>query len=211
MNKELLAESLKQCPIIAILRGITPDEVVDVCRALADNGISLIEITMNSPDAPESIQRAADYFADSSIGIGAGTVLSQKQVTMVAEAKAGYVISPDYNPEVIQRTKELGLLSIPGVFTPTEALTALRHGADFLKLFPAGHLAPEYIKDLKAVVPADFIAVGGVGVNNIQAYMRYSVGVGIGSAIYKAGCSPCDVAMRSQRLIQIITQQNPNL
>ena len=202
MNKERLAESLKKCPIIAILRGITPAEVVDVCRALVDNGIGLIEITMNSPDAPESIQRAVDYFADSSMGIGAGTVLSQKQVDMVAEAKAGYVISPDCNPEVIQRTKKLGLLSIPGVFTSTEALTALRHGADFLKLFPAGHLAPGYIKDLKAVVSADFIAVGGVGADNLKSYLQYAVGAGIGSAIYKAGRTADEAAAAAKRLTQ---------
>jgi 2-dehydro-3-deoxyphosphogalactonate aldolase len=201
MNKDQMSAAMKKCPVVAILRGITPDEVVEVCQALADGGIGLIEITMNSPEALKSIKLAADYFADSAVGIGAGTVLTPQDVEGVAAAGGEYIISPDCNPEVIKRTKELGLLSLPGIFTATEAFTALRSGADFLKVFPVGRLSPEYIKDLQAVVPADFIAVGGVGPENIGAYLKYAVGAGIGSAVYKAGSSPAEAKAAAERLI----------
>jgi 2-dehydro-3-deoxyphosphogalactonate aldolase len=201
MNKLQMSQALEQCPVVAILRGITPDSVVETCQALADGGISLIEITMNSPDALKSIKLAVEHFAGSKVNIGAGTVLSVQEVDAVAGAGGQYIISPNCNPEVIKRTKELGLLSLPGIFTPSEAFTALQSGADFLKLFPAGRLAPEYIKDLKAVVPADFIAVGGVGVGNIKDYLQYAVGAGIGSAVYKAGWSIEQITMAAKRLI----------
>jgi len=204
MNKPQMQQALAACPVVAILRGVTPAEAVDVCQAIADAGISLIEITMNSPEALASVKRVADHFAESAIGVGAGTVLTPEDVEGVAAAGGEYIISPDCNPEVIRRTKQLGLLSLPGVFTATEAFTALRNGADFLKLFPAGRMAPEYIKDLKAVVPADVIAVGGVGPDNIQDYLQYAVGAGIGSAVYKAGRSPEDAAAAAKRLIQAL-------
>ncbi len=197
-----MSEAIKKCPVVAILRGITPDEVIGVCDALAERGIGLIEITMNSPEALKSIKLAADHFKNSSVGIGAGTVLSPKDVEAVAEAGGEYIISPNSDPAVIRMTKELGLLSLPGVFTPSEAFLALQCGADFLKLFPAGRLAPEYIKDLKAVVPADFIAVGGVGAGNIKEYLQYAVGAGIGSAVYKAGWSAEEVKTAAVRLIE---------
>ncbi len=196
-----MSQALEQCPVVAILRGITPDSVVETCQALADGGISLIEITMNSPEALKSIKLAVEHFAGSPVNIGAGTVLSSQEVDAVAGAGGQYIISPNCNPEVIKRTKKLGLLSLPGIFTPSEAFTALQSGADFLKLFPAGRLAPEYIKDLKAVVPADFIAVGGVGAGNIKDYLQYAVGAGIGSAVYKAGWSIDQITAAAKRLI----------
>ena len=197
-----MSQALEQCPVIAILRGVTPDNAVEICQALAAGGISLIEITMNSPEALKSIKLAVEHFAGSPVNIGAGTVLSPHEVDAVAGAGGQYIISPNCNPEVIKRTKELGLLSLPGIFTPSEAFTALQSGADFLKLFPAGRLAPEYIKDLKAVVPADFIAVGGVGADNIKDYLQYTVGAGIGSAVYKAGWSIEQITVAAKRLIE---------
>ncbi len=201
MNKHQMKAALKQCPVIAILRGITPGEAVPVCQALADAGVGLIEITMNSPEALTSIKLAAAHFAGLPVGIGAGTVLTAQDVEAVAAAGGEYIISPDCNPEVVKRTKELGLLSLPGVFTATEAFTALRSGADFLKVFPVGRLSPEYIKDLQAVVPADFIAVGGVGPENIRDYLKCAVGAGIGSAVYKAGRGPAEAKAAAQALI----------
>lgn len=202
MNKEQMSEAIKKCPVVAILRGIILDEVIGVCDALVDSGIGLIEITMNSPEALKSIKLASDHFKGSNVGIGAGTVLSVKQVEAVADAGGEYIISPNCEPAVIRMTKELGLLSLPGVFTPSEALLALQCGADFLKLFPAGRLSPEYIKDLKAVVPADFIAVGGVGADNIKEYLQYAVGAGIGSAVYKSGWTVEEIRTAAARLIQ---------
>jgi 2-dehydro-3-deoxyphosphogalactonate aldolase len=201
MTREEMLSLLKTCPIVVILRGITPDEVIDVCQALADKGIKFAEITMNSPEAVKSIKMAAEHFDSGQIYIGAGTVLTPEQVEDIAAAGGQYIISPNCNPAVIRRTKELGLLSCPGVFTPSEAFAALEAGADVLKLFPAGRMAPEYIKDLKAVVPADFIATGAVGADNIKDYLKLAIGVGIGSAIYKSGMSSRDVAQAAE-LIQ---------
>ncbi len=194
MTKQEMLISLKLCPIVAILRGITPKEVTDVCQALADSGVKFAEITMNSPDAAKSIRIATEHFDSNQICIGAGTVLTPEQVETVSDAGGQYIISPNCNPAVIRRAKELGLLSCPGVFTPSEAFTALDAGADLLKLFPAGRMVPEYIKDLKAVVPADFIATGAVGADNIKEYLKFAAGVGIGSAIYKPGMTSEDVA-----------------
>lgn len=202
MTRQEMLDLLKSCPIVAILRGIRPEEVIDVCQALADNGIKFAEITMNSPEAVKSIKLAAEHFDSDQICIGAGTVLTPEHVEAVASAGGQYIISPNCNPAVIRRTKELGLLSCPGVFTPSEAFTALDAGADVLKLFPAGRMAPEYIKDLKAVVPAGFIATGAVSADNIKDYLKLAVGVGIGSAIYKPGMSSQEVA-QAAKLIQL--------
>jgi len=202
MTKQEMLNLLNSCPVVAILRGITPSEVIDVCQALADNGIKFAEITMNSPEAVKSIKLAAERFAPDEICIGAGTVLTPEHVDSVAAAGGQYIISPNCNPAVIRRTKELGLLSCPGVFTPTEAFTALEAGADVLKLFPAGRLAPEYIKDLKAVVPAEFVATGAVNVDNIKDYLKLAIGVGIGSALYKPRMSSEEVA-QAAGLIQL--------
>ena len=145
----------KECPVVAILRGITPPEMLQVCEVLYDAGIRLLEVPLNSPDACASIKLAADkYHADGKMLIGAGTVLSVEDVRNVAAAGGKFIISPDTNSEVIAETTRLGLISIPGFFTPTEAFAALRAGADYLKLFPAGVNGTGYIKDIKAVIKA---------------------------------------------------------
>ena len=141
-------QQCERCPVVAILRGITPDEITDVCETLREAGIRLLEVPLNSPDALESIRRAArEYHAGTELLIGAGTVLTPAAVREVAEAGGRFIISPDTNPEVIRETKRLGLVSMPGFFTATEAFAALRAGADCLKLFPAGALGPGYVKD----------------------------------------------------------------
>lgn len=200
MNKDKMLNLLKSCPIVAILRAVTTTEIIEVCQALADNGIKFAEITMNSPEAVKSISLAAEHFSSDEICIGAGTVLTPEHVEAVAAAGGQYIISPNCKPEVIRRTKELGLLSCPGIFTPSEAFRALEAGADILKLFPAGRLVPEYIKDLKAVVPAEFIATGAVNADNIKAYLKFAVGAGIGSALYKPGMTYQDIAQAAELL-----------
>ncbi len=204
MNRNEMSAKLKDCPIVAILRGIHPEEAVEICQALADGGIKLIEITMNSPRAIESIKLVVNHFKNRDVEIGAGTVLTSDEVKAVSDAGGKYIISPNCNPVVIQKTKELGLLSLPGVFTVSEAFTALDAGADFLKLFPAGRLAPEYIKDIKAVVPADFLAVGGISAENINDYLQYTAGAGIGSALYKDGFSMEKIKDNTQKLLELI-------
>lgn len=180
--------------MVAILRGITPEEMLPVCEALRTAGIRLLEVPLNSPDALESIRRAAaKYHAAGELLAGAGTVLTAQNVRDVAAAGGRFIISPDANPEVIRETKRLGLVSIPGFFTATEAFTALRAGADYLKLFPAGKLGPGYVKDLKAVIKAPILAVGGVDTDNIAAFLDVCAGVGIGSALYKPGKTPAEI------------------
>lgn len=184
----------KECPVVAILRGITPEEMLSVCEVLYSAGIRLLEVPLNSPDACASIKLAADkYHADGSMLIGAGTVLTVEDVRLVAAAGGKFIISPDTNSEVIAETKRLGLISIPGFFTPTEAFAALRAGADYLKLFPAGVNGVGYIKDIKAVIKAPILAVGGVNAGNIPEFLTLCAGVGIGSALYKPGKSLEDI------------------
>ena len=186
-------EQARRCPVVAILRGITP-EMLPVCEALRTAGIRLLEVPLNSPDALESIRHAAaKYHAAGELLAGAGTVLTAQNVRDVAAAGGRFIISPDANPEVIRETKRLGLVSIPGFFTATEAFTALRAGADYLKLFPAGKLGPGYVKDLKAVIKAPILAVGGVDTDNIAAFLDVCAGVGIGSALYKPGKTPAEI------------------
>ena len=187
-------EQARRCPVVAILRGITPDEMLPVCEALRTAGIRLLEVPLNSPDALESIRHAAaKYHAAGELLAGAGTVLTAQNVRDVAAAGGRFIISPDANPEVIRETKRLGLVSIPGFFTATEAFTALHAGADYLKLFPAGKLGPGYVKDLKAVIKAPILAVGGVDTDNIAAFLDVCAGVGIGSALYKPGKTPAEI------------------
>ncbi len=187
-------EQARRCPVVAILRGITPEEMLPVCEALRTAGIRLLEVPLNSPDALESIRHAAaKYHAAGELLAGAGTVLTAQNVRDVVAAGGRFIISPDANPEVIRETKRLGLVSIPGFFTATEAFTALRAGADYLKLFPAGKLGPGYVKDLKAVIKAPILAVGGVDTDNIAAFLDVCAGVGIGSALYKPGKTPAEI------------------
>ena len=187
-------EQARRCPVVAILRGITPEEMLPVCEALRTAGIRLLEVPLNSPDALESIRRAAAKYHAAAVQLpGAGTVLTAQNVRDVAAAGGRFIISPDANPEVIRETRRLGLVSIPGFFTATEAFTALRAGADYLKLFPAGKLGPGYVKDLKAVIKAPILAVGGVDAENIAAFLNVCAGVGIGSALYKPGKTPAEI------------------
>ena len=187
MNTELFQKFVKANPVIAILRGVTPDEVVEVCGVLHDAGINLVEIPLNSPDAIESIRRAAETYHDGRMFIGAGTVLTVDDVRQVADAGGKYIISPNSNPEVIRVTKVERLVSIPGFLTPTEAFSALAAGADYLKLFPAATMGLTYVKDLKAVIKSPIMAVGGIGPDNVADYLKCCAGVGIGSSLYKSG------------------------
>ncbi len=176
---------LKECPLIAILRGITPEEVPAVCDVLFENGIRLLEIPLNSPDALKSIAIASKHVKDRQIA-GAGTVLTPEDVIAVHDAGGEFIISPNTDAEVIRETKRLGMISMPGFFTASEAFVAIKAGADYLKLFPA-ILGPGYVKDLKAVVKKPIFAVGGVNAGNIPDFMKVCAGVGIGSALYKPG------------------------
>lgn len=198
----------KECPVVAILRGITPSEMLSVCEVLYESGIRLLEVPLNSPDACASIKLAADkYHTDGTMLIGAGTVLTAEDVRNVAAAGGKFIISPDTNSEVICETKRLGLVSIPGFFTPTEAFAALRAGADYLKLFPAGVNGTGYIKDIKAVIKAPILAVGGVNAGNIPEFLTLCAGVGIGSALYKPGKTLEDIRATAIEMVKAAGKQ----
>jgi len=189
--------------LIAILRGITPPETVAVCEALVDAGITMIEVPLNSPDALTSIAMASNALADRA-AIGAGTVLSKKQVWAVADAGGTFIVSPDTNKSVIEETVRIQLLSYPGVFTPSDAFRAIKAGATGLKFFPAEVLGPKGIKAMKAVLPPELplYAVGGANPDNFGEYFAAGcAGFGLGTYIYKPGMSADDVAERARTAV----------
>lgn len=190
-------------PIIAILRGITPPEAVDVASALIEAGVTRIEVPLNSPDAFVSIEAMLRAHGENGL-IGAGTVLTTDDVARLAGIGARLVVSPDCNPEVIAATKAAGMLSYPGVFTATECFAALRAGADGLKIFPASIMGPSGITALKAVLPkgCPVYAVGGAGVDNLGEWLRAgATGFGIGTALYRPGDSVDAVQAKAEALV----------
>lgn len=197
--------------IIAILRGITPPETLEVCDALVLAGITMIEVPLNSPEALRSIEDAAKVLEGRAL-IGAGTVLSRADVDAVADAGGQFVVSPDTNPAVIGATIERGMTSYPGVFSPTDAFTAIRSGATGLKFFPAEVLGPKGIKAMKAVLPSDIplYAVGGANPDNFTEYFAAGcAGFGLGTYIFKPGMSAADVALRATAAVAAYDQGKP--
>ena len=193
----------KERQIIAILRGITTAETVDVCQALIDAGITMIEIPLNSPDALRSIELAAKTFGDEAM-IGAGTVLSREDVVNVANVGGTFIVSPDTNRKVIEDTVRLTLKSYPGVFTPTEAFKAIRAGATGLKFFPAEVLGAKGIKAIKAVLPPQMpvYAVGGANPDNFGEFFAAGcTGFGLGTFLYKPGRPASEVGEKARQAV----------
>jgi len=189
--------------VVAILRGVTPAEVLAVGQALFDGGIRVIEVPLNSPEPFDSIERLARRFGGEAL-IGAGTVLADADVDRVADAGARLVLSPNFDARVVRRTKARGLLSMPGVATPSEGFAALETGADALKLFPAELLGPAVLKAWRSVfAPATpMFAVGGVGEHNLVAFKRAgATGAGIGSSLYTPGAVPEQLFDRARALV----------
>lgn len=189
--------------IIAILRGITPPETINVCNALVAAGITMIEVPLNSPEALKSIAAAAKAFAGRA-NIGAGTVLSVEDVDQVKAAGGVFIVSPDTNEDVIKRTRATGMASYPGFFTPTDAFRAIRGGATALKAFPAEVLGPKGIKAIKAVLPKGLplYAVGGASPENFGEFFDAGcIGFGLGSYIFKPGMSPADIGARARAAV----------
>jgi 2-dehydro-3-deoxyphosphogalactonate aldolase len=189
------ATAFAQLPLIAILRGVRPDEVEPIGDALVEAGFTLIEVPLNSPDPFASVERLAKRFGDQAM-IGAGTVLSVGNVGRVRDAGGRMVISPNTDTDVIAATAAAGMASLPGYFTPSEACAAVAAGATALKLFPAEGASPAVLKAQRAVLPKDMpvLAVGGVAPDTMGPWRAAGAdGFGLGSALYKAGASAADV------------------
>jgi len=189
--------------VIAILRGVTPEELPTVAGALLRAGIGVIEVPLNSPRPLDSIAQLAAAHGQRAL-VGAGTVLTPEEVDAVAEAGARLVLSPHFDPAVVRRARERGLWTMPGVATPSEGFAALAAGADGLKLFPGEMLGPPVLKAWRAVFPrhVPLYAVGGVGADNLAAYRAAgAVGAGVGSSLYTPGLDPDAIERRARTLL----------
>ncbi len=201
---ETVLKVLDALPLVAILRGLRPDEAVEVGEALVEAGFTCLEVPLNSPEPLVSVRRLRNAL-DGRAVVGAGTVLDTQAVGAVAEAGGQIVISPNTYPEVIRATKAAGLLSMPGFFTPSEAFQALRAGADVLKIFPAEIAGPAGLKAVRAVLPKEtrVYAVGGAAADSVGEWVASGAsGFGIGSAIFKPGRSAEEAGRAAAAFVQ---------
>lgn len=205
---EIFSRRFAQCPLVAILRGVTPDEVEGIGAALIEAGVQIIEVPLNSPDPLASIARLARRFGDEAL-IGAGTVIDPADVVRVADAGGRLIVAPNTDPQVIRATCSAGLVAAPGYFTPSEAFAALAAGAHALKLFPAEAASPAVVKAQRAVLPAEvpLIVVGGITPEKVAAYLAAGAdGFGLGSALYAPGLAADDVAERARAFVAAIAE-----
>lgn len=202
--------TLAACPLIAILRGLTPSEAPNVGRTLWDAGFRILEVPLNSPEPLASI--AALRTALPNALIGAGTVLTVEQVGQVKAAGGQLIIAPNFNTAVVAAAKAAGLIAIPGVATPSEAFAALAAGADAIKLFPAEMISPAAVKAMRAVLPRDalLIPVGGIGAANMAAYWQSGAnGFGLGSSLYSPGKAISEIQRNATDLIALCADFMP--
>jgi 2-dehydro-3-deoxyphosphogalactonate aldolase len=198
-----LEAAFQRCPLIAVLRGITPTEVPAIGDALVEAGLAIIEVPLNSPDPLASIAALQRRFGHRAL-IGAGTVMTPADVAAVRDAGGRLIVMPHMAPDVIRAAKAAGLWCVPGVQTPTEGFAALASGADALKLFPGEAMPPPIVKAWRAVFPPDvrLVPTGGVGADTLAAYHAAGAGgYGIGSALYKPGRSAAEVAVAARTLV----------
>jgi 2-dehydro-3-deoxyphosphogalactonate aldolase len=198
-----LDAAMARCPLVAIIRGVKPDEAADVGAALVDAGFAIVEVPLNSPDPMASIARIVDRVGDRAL-IGAGTVMSPADVSDVAAAGGRLIVMPHSDLSVVRAAKEQSLYAVPGVFTPTEGFAALAAGADALKLFPAEAIPPQVVKAWRAVFPpgAKLLPVGGVGAGNMAAYLAAgAAGFGLGTSLYVPGRRPAEVRTAAETMI----------
>ena len=198
-----LRAAMAAMPLVAILRGIRPDEAEAIGGVLVERGFRLIEVPLNSPQPLSSIEILAKRFGTEAL-IGAGTVMSSADAGRVVDAGGRLVVMPHSDPEVIRAAKQAGAWCLPGVGTPTEGFAALRAGADALKLFPGEALPPAVVKAWKAVFPQDvaLLPVGGIAPETMAAYVAAgAAGFGIGSALYKPGLDAAEVGRRADAFV----------
>jgi len=190
-------------PLVAILRGVKPEEVTDIGHALFEAGFGIIEVPLNSPDPQDSIANLVSALGEKAL-IGAGTVLTVEQVKLVAGVGGRLIVSPNMDAEVIKMTRQLNCYSYPGVFTPTEAFAALKAGASALKFFPSSLHGPDGVKAIKAVLPpeAPVFAVGGVSESTIGDWLAAGAsGFGIGSNIFKPGWTADEIGEKARAFV----------
>ena len=196
--------AVQAMPLVAILRGLHPEEAVAVGTALAGAGITLIEVPLNSPDPFDSIGRLLAALPPS-VALGAGTVLTADDARRLADIGGHFLVAPNTDPAVLDAAAGAGLATMPGCLTPSEAFLALRHGATALKIFPAGRMGPGYLTDLRAVLPAGtrLLPVGGVDAGNLADWRAAGAdGAGFGSALFKPGMDPAEIGARARGLVQ---------
>jgi 2-dehydro-3-deoxyphosphogalactonate aldolase len=201
--KELLHGFLDECPLIAIIRGVRPDEAEAIGEAIYEGGIRIVEVPLNSPDPLNSIERLAKLFGERML-VGAGTVLEPADVSRVRDVGGRIIVSPDTNPEVISATASAGLVSSPGYFTPTEAFAAIRAGASSLKLFPAEGASPTVLKAHLAVIPKQIpiLIVGGIQPGNMRPWLDAGAsGFGLGGGLYKPGQTPAETLDKARAYV----------
>ena len=195
-----------ECPLIAIIRGVTPDDAEATARAIFEGGIRIIEVPLNSPQPFDSIQIIAKALGDRAL-VGAGTVLNTDDVRRVQHVGGRLIVAPNMNEDVIRVAVDAGMVSSPGVFTPTEAFAAIGAGAHALKLFPAEAASPAVVKAQKAVLPKDvpLIAVGGVRVDNMREWLDAGAdGFGLGSGLYKPGQDPGESLEKTRAFVAAV-------
>ncbi len=191
------------CPLVAIIRGVTPDEAEAVGEALLEAGIRIVEVPLNSPDPLTSIERLAKRLGERAL-VGAGTVLERSQVAEVKTAGGQLLVSPNTNAEIVAATVAARMVSCPGFFTPSEAFTAIRAGAHALKLFPAEAAAPSFLKAQRAVLPHDLpiLVVGSVKPDSLAAWLEAGAnGFGLGSGVFKPGDEPAQVLEKARAYV----------
>lgn len=189
-----------ECPVVAIIRGVTPAEAAATGRALFEGGIRIVEVPLNSPEPFDSIRAIVDELGDEAL-VGAGTVLDPADVIRVRDAGGRIAVSPNMDPAVIAATIAAGMVSCPGFFTPTEAFRGIASGAHALKLFPAEAASPAVVKALRAVLPRDvpLIVVGGVTAGSVRDWLEAGAdGFGLGSALYRPGQAADDTRERAR-------------
>lgn len=211
MTTTAFAEWLEPCPLIAILRGVKPEEILDVGQALVDAGFRIIEVPLNSPEPLSSIEKLSDRFGDRVL-TGAGTVLDAAKVPEVEAAGGRLIVMPHADAGVVQAARSRGLYALPGFATPTEAFQMLASGADAIKLFPAEASSPQVLKAIRAVLPAGarVVPVGGITPDKLVAYWQAGAsGFGLGSALYKAGMNARQVAENAKRFASAMAALRP--
>ena len=201
---DMLKARLAECPLVAIIRGVTPGEAEEIGAAIYEAGIRIIEVPLNSPDPLDSIARLARSLGDRAT-IGAGTVLEPDQVRQVEDAGGTVIVSPNMSPAVIEASVRAGLISLPGYFTPSEAFAALAAGAHGLKLFPAEGASPALVKAQRAVLPrhVPLLVVGGVKPDTMRPWIEAGAqGFGLGGGLYQPGQSAEETAARARAYVE---------